>query len=227
MPDATPPQIAAIAAIHDPQRRALYSYISRSAEPVSRDSAAAALDIPRSTAAFHLDRLVADGLLEIQFRRLSGKSGPGAGRPAKLYVRAEAEITVSLPPRRYELAGELLATAIEASDQTGDSIRDSLSAVAEQTGRQIGEAAGSLDAGLERSGYQPIVGDDGVLTLGNCPFRQLATRHSEVICHTNLALLGGMAEGAGEQRERVEFCAPVDGACCARIRPAEDTPQLP
>ncbi len=212
MPDATPPQIAAIAAIHDPQRRALYSYISRSAEPVSRDSAAAALDIPRSTAAFHLDRLVADGLLEIQFRRLSGKSGPGAGRPAKLYVRAEAEITVSLPPRRYELAG-----AVTRTERTGAPVRAELAALALETGRRIGAGADSLADALDEAGYQPCPDALGGTMLANCPFHRLASAHTELICEANAALLRGVAEGVDADPARVERVAPPPGGCCVRI----------
>src|SRR5947209_1403345 len=103
----------AVGAAADPTTRSLFDLVSRSATALGRDAAAAALGIPRATAAFHLDRLVEAGLLTTEFRRLSGRTGPGAGRPAKLYRRAELEVSVSLPERRYDLAGELLSTAIE------------------------------------------------------------------------------------------------------------------
>ena len=97
-------QIAAVAAISDPQRRALFEFVCEHDGPTSRAAAAKALKIPRSTAAFHLDRLVEEGVLEIEFKRLSGKTGPGAGRPSKLYRRKVGDISVSFPPRRYDLA---------------------------------------------------------------------------------------------------------------------------
>jgi predicted ArsR family transcriptional regulator len=82
---------------------------------VSRDEAAAGVGVPRHRAKFHLDKLVGDGLLEAEYRRRSGRRGPGAGRPAKLY-RASGELAVMLPGRRYELAGQLMARAITGPD---------------------------------------------------------------------------------------------------------------
>ena len=105
-------RIAGIASLAEPQRRALYRLIARHGEPVSKDQAAAALGVARSVAAFHLDRLVDDGLLVAEYRRLTGRQGPGAGRPAKLYRRAPGTIAVSLPSRDYALAARLLAEAI-------------------------------------------------------------------------------------------------------------------
>ena len=104
--------ISAVAALDEPTRRRLYNYVLRQPEPVSRDEAAAALELPRSTAAFHLDRLVDEGLLDMGYQRLNGRSGPGAGRPSKLYRRSRHQVTVSLPQRRYELAGRLLSDAL-------------------------------------------------------------------------------------------------------------------
>src|SRR6476619_5878053 len=112
--------VAAVAALAEPTRRRLYEHVVRQAQAVSRDEAAAATDVPRATAAFHLDRLVDDGLLEVQFERRSGRTGPGAGRPAKLYRRAECTVSVSLPERRYDLAGELLAAAVVEADRSGE-----------------------------------------------------------------------------------------------------------
>lgn len=210
-------QISAVAAMSDPQRRALFEFVARSANPVSREDAALALGVPRSTAAFHLDRLVAEGVLETDFKRLSGKTGPGAGRPSKLYRRAGGEISVSIPPRRYELAGELLAAAVEEADRTGGAVREVLATIAVKTGRKLGESAGSLDAALEACGYEPRDDGQGGLVLTNCPFHRLATSHTDVICHANLSLLNGVAEGAAEDARTVEFMAPTNDHCCVRI----------
>src|SRR5215813_12899059 len=109
-------RLAAIALLDDPVRRRLYDYVASGPGPVGRDAAADALGMPRSTAAFHLDRLAEAGLLSVEFRRLTGRSGPGAGRPAKLYSRAERDLEVSFPQRRYDLAADVLAAAIEAAD---------------------------------------------------------------------------------------------------------------
>ena len=210
-------QIAAVAAISDPQRRALFDFVSRGSGPASRDDAAEALGIPRSTAAFHLDRLVEEGVLETEFKRLSGKTGPGSGRPSKLYRRAGGEISVSIPPRRYDLAGNLLAEAIDEADRTGEPVRTVLATISARTGREIGASAGSLDAALDSCGYEPRDDGAGGMVLTNCPFDKLASKHSDVICHANVALLQGVAEGASETARRVEFVVPTGGCCCVRV----------
>lgn len=217
MSESRTQQISAVAAISDPQRRALFEFVSRSENPVSREDAARALGVPRSTAAFHLDRLVDEGVLETEFRRLSGKTGPGSGRPSKLYRRAEGEISVSIPPRRYELAGELLAAAVEEADRTGSAVRDVLTTIATTTGRELGASAGSLDAALATCGYEPRDDGEGGLVLTNCPFHRLASSHTDVICHANLSLLSGVAEGAAEDARTVEFVPPTGEHCCVRI----------
>lgn len=220
MTESRTDQISAIAAMNDPQRRALFEFVRESSDAVSRDEAAAALELPRSTAAFHLDRLVEEGVLETEFKRLSGKTGPGSGRPSKLYRVVRRDISVSIPPRQYELAGELLASAVEHADRTGESVREALTVVATRAGRELGEKAGELDAALTSCGYEPRDDGSGGLVLTNCPFDRLAAKHSEVICHANVALLSSVAEATGEGERQVEFVPPADGRCCVRVTPA-------
>jgi predicted ArsR family transcriptional regulator len=206
----------ALAAAADPVRRALLRLVSRSGTPVGRDAAAAALGIPRATAALHLDRLVEAGLLEARFLRVNGRTGPGAGRPAKLYSRTGAEVGVSIPERHYDLAGDLLSEAVEVAGTSGRPMPDVIADVARARGRDIGSGAGSLDAALEATGYEPRV-DDETVVLVNCPFHRLAQRHTDTICAMNVSLVEGMAQGAGADPGRVCF-APAAGRCCVEIR---------
>ena len=208
--------IFAIASLSDPLRRSLFDFVSHSATPVGRDEAADALGVPRGTVAFHLERLARCGLLDTEYQRRTGRTGPGAGRPAKLYRRAANEIVVSVPGRQYALAGELLISAIERSDRTGEHARESLNRVSVEHGRALGRNAGSLDLVLQSTGYEPEDDGDGGLLLHNCPFHELAKRHTEGICAANLALLIGAADGAGEREREVQF-VPRDGYCCVRI----------
>ncbi|MET0888065.1 MAG: transcriptional regulator [Mycetocola sp.] len=212
-------QLAAVASISDPIRRALYEFVSRSTGAIGRDEAAVAIDIPRGTAAFHLERLVESGLLETEFQRRSGKTGPGAGRPAKLYRPTDAEVSVSVPERHYDLAAELLSSAVEESDRTGRPVRESLERVSTEFGRALGEAEGSLDAVLESTGYEPVDDDAEGLLLRNCPFHRLAQNHTQTICGANAALLRGAAEGAGERDRRIDFEPRTDGYCCVHVVP--------
>ncbi|MFD8479401.1 helix-turn-helix transcriptional regulator [Kitasatospora sp. NPDC059673] len=200
---------AALGALGDPVRRRLYWHVAAAPEEVGRDAAAEAAGISRSLAAFHLDKLVEAGLLAVSYRRLSGRTGPGAGRPAKLYRRAEGEFAVSVPPRSYDAAGRLLAETVERAGLDRE-----LQAAAKAAGAADPDAAGSgadLEEVLRARGYAPFW-DGEVLRLRNCPFHALAEEFPGLVCGMNLALLGGLA---GEQwAPRMEACA---GGCCVAL----------
>src|SRR6476620_10021194 len=119
MDDERTAQVSAVAALAEQTRRLLYEHVVRQDGPVSRDEAAAATDVPRATVAFHLDKLVDEGLLDVVFEGRTGRTGPGVCRPSKLYRRAECDVAVSLPERRYDLAGGLLAAAIDGAQAAG------------------------------------------------------------------------------------------------------------
>jgi predicted ArsR family transcriptional regulator len=210
-------QLSAVASISDPIRRELYNFVSRNPVPTGRDEAASALGIPRGTAAFHLERLVESGVLETEFQRRTGRTGPGAGRPAKLYRPALAEVSASVPERHYDLAAELLSSAVEEADRTGAPIGETLRRVSTEFGRALGATEGSLDAVLESIGYEPVGDDAGGLLLSNCPFHRLAQSHTQTICGANVAMLQGAAEGAAECNRRVNFEPRSDGYCCVQV----------
>jgi len=214
-------RVGAVAALAEPVRRALYEHVAASADPVSRDAAADALQLPRSTAAFHLDRLAAEGLLAVEYRRLSGRTGPGAGRPAKLYRRLDTELTVSVPERRYDLVGQVLAAAIDESARSGESVHDILPTAARAAGREIGAGAGSLPAALDGYGFEARRDDNDGWVLRNCPFHRLAQRHTQLVCGLNLELLCGIADGA-EDDQHTLVLDPAPGRCCVRIMPSPD-----
>jgi predicted ArsR family transcriptional regulator len=214
-PGLVPGGLDALAALGEPTRRALYGFVAAQDRPVSRDEAAAATGIKRATATFHLERLVDDGLLETRFARLSGRTGPGAGRTAKLYARAARQFAVSLPPRRYEIAGEVLASAFELVQCQATPAGEAVAQAAGQAGRQLAAGATDLDELLARSGYEPRHGPGGCIHLANCPFHELVARHAGLVCTMNLHLLGGLlGELGGGGQARLE---PADGRCCVTI----------
>jgi predicted ArsR family transcriptional regulator len=200
-----------LASLAEPVRRALYHLVTASFEAVSRDEAAEAVGVSRQVAAYHLDRLADDGLLEVEFRRLTGKAGPGAGRPSKLYRRSGEEYEVSVPPRRYELAARIL---LDAAREGGlDSA--ALAEAARRTGREIGAAG--IEAALAGTGYEPVI-EDGETRFRNCPFHVLRDRDRETTCGLNVALVEGMIESSGAELRAV--FAPAEGYCCVRLRSA-------
>jgi predicted ArsR family transcriptional regulator len=217
-------QAAGIGALADETRRSLYEYVVAHGEPVGREQAASALGIAPHKVNFHLDRLVDEGLLEVEYRRLSGRSGPGAGRPSKLYRRAAREFAVSLPARRYDLVGEILAAAVVRAGE-GAPLSSALADVAREEGLALGDSArgsGSDDplAGLAQvlasQGYEPVLEDDAVV-LGNCPFDSLAQKHTALVCGINLDFVQGVADGLGH--DDVAACLePQAGRCCVTAR---------
>lgn len=206
-----------LCSLDDPTRRRLYDHVARQAAPVSRDDAATALDLDRSTAAYHLDKLVDQGLLAASFARPEGVGGPGAGRPAKHYTRVDDEFDVSVPPRDYRLAAELLARAVEMD--TDGAVRQALDRAAEDFGRELSEASGETEdlvAHLERHGFEPFEHGD-TIRLRNCPFHRLAREHTELICGMNLSMLGGALSALDASYEaRLD---PAPDRCCVAFEP--------
>jgi predicted ArsR family transcriptional regulator len=215
--------VSAVAALGDPVRRRLYAFLGAQDHAVGRDEAAEGVGVTRSAAAFHLDRMTEDGLLDVEFRRLTGRQGPGAGRPAKLYRRASQDIAVSLPARRYELAAGLLAAAVEESSDTGGPVAPALDRLARQRGVALAASvSGPPWDGAARAlaavGYEPRTGD-GEIVLANCPFHALVADHPALVCRMNLSLLEGFAAalpGAGMTAR----LRPAPGLCCVRLEAA-------
>ena len=231
--------LAALSSLDDPVRRSLYEFVAARTQPVDRDEAAAAAGIGRSLAAYHLDKLVALGLLTASYQRPAGRGGPGAGRPAKVYARSAREFAVTVPPREYELAARLLAVAVE-SDRSGAS-RAALRDAAQQFGAGLGQRSRAADPSTEEAsteearqaaegalrdhGFEPIRDEGGAVRLGNCPFHQLAARHRDLVCGMNLALIEGLVAGLGASGLH-PVLDPRPGCCCVAIgtvAPAHDT----
>jgi predicted ArsR family transcriptional regulator len=130
---------------------------------------------------------------------------------------------VTLPERRYDLAAQLLASAIDNVTADGTTIGDSLKVAAADWGRAVGDqaraAAGPradrkrlltyICEALSECGYAPHrVG--GTIVLPNCPFDTLARDHTQLVCGMNLAMLAAIIEQLQET------------ALSARLEPATD-----
>jgi predicted ArsR family transcriptional regulator len=194
-------------------------------EPVSRELAADALGLAPHQAKFHLDRLERDGLLDSSYARMSGRTGPGAGRPSKLYRRADREVAVSLPDREYQLAGTLMADAIAESAEAGTPVIEALHRLAHTYGRRLGDIAvgdnpprtakAALALAVEtltENGYEPHP-DDGRVVMANCPFHALAQAQTQLVCQMNHALIGGLTDALGPHRPVAEL-EPAPDRCC-------------
>ena len=208
--------LRAIGRLADPVRRRLYDIVSSRSQPTSREDAAQAAGIRRSLAAYHLDRLVAEGLLETSYARTGERTGPGAGRTAKLYRRSDAEISASLPPRDYERAAVLLAAALE-HEPTG-AARTALVDGAYRLGRASVDPAGEdpdpLVNALAAAGYEPVCAE-GDIRLHNCPFHHLAEGHRDLICGMNVSLVQGMIDALPGDARTARLDRGPTGCCVA------------
>jgi predicted ArsR family transcriptional regulator len=234
-PDQDRQAMAALALLADELRQRLYRFVAAQPGPVTRDQAAAAVGISRKLAAFHLDKLTAAGLLETAAPDPASRR-PGPGRTPKAYRPAAAEVTLSIPTRRYDALGEVLAQAILANGPASTT-RHTAHQLAHDRGVALGERVraerrlGRL--GPERAltvigellaacGYAPVRAPTQLL-LRNCPFQQLARRAPELVCGLNQEFLAGLL--AGLHSRRVDAVLQPDAAadptrCCVVLQEA-------
>ena len=219
-------QVRALSALDEPVRRKLLQFVERRGE-ASRDQAARGAGVSRALAAFHLDKLVDAGLLQASFRRLSGRSGPGAGRPSKLYRRSALQLDVTLPQRRYEWAAQVLARALgsSATPETTGALRDAARAHGERIGRDLPKPSAKAPplraaaTALGTCGFDPALAPAGQLVLRNCPFASLREGCRDVVCGMNLALIEGVLGGLGLEGVTAAL-EPQPDPCCVALRAA-------
>ena len=219
--------VAAIAALDDDVRRALYEHVRAAQEPVTREDAAAAVGISRKLAAFHLDRLVEAGLLRSGFE--SGRARR-VGRAPRVYQRADVDIAVQVPDRAPDVLAAILVDAVAGQRAAAARSMD----VAREHGRALGGASREalrpgrlgverartlLQDVLAREGFEPYR-DGPALRLRNCPFHPLAERDPQFVCGLNHAYLSGLVEGLGADGPIAAELAPRPGECCVALRPA-------
>jgi predicted ArsR family transcriptional regulator len=218
--------LMAVALLAEPTRQRLYLYLRERNEPVGREEAARHAGIKPRLAAFHLDRMAEAGLLAVDYRRLSGRVGPGAGRPAKIYSVSSRSFSVEIPQTRYGLAASMMATALSAPGSGADgaeSLQDAATAVGESLGGEIRQQARTKGARLEavqgklkQLGYEPQVQESGEWTMRNCIFAELSASHRELVCPMNAAFVTGLLDGAHVKSLHVErrMASPT---CCVRL----------
>jgi predicted ArsR family transcriptional regulator len=222
---------ASFGALEDDVRRRLYLFIRAQGRPVSRDEAAKEAGISRKLAAFHLEKLVDRGLLKTQYTRPPARTGPGAGRPPKMYEPSDLELGASLPERRYDIVGEILVEAIQ-SRSPDESINQAARRIARETGHELGRevrrSGNRHPAGPERAlsvardvlrrhGFEPYESTAGDLALRNCPFHALSQRSPELVCGLNQALIDGLLRGLGNETVDAAL-EPQPGQCCVKLR---------
>jgi len=192
------------AILGDSTRRGIYLAVREASGSTTAASIAESFDIHPNVARHHLERLVAEGYVE------TGPPESGArhaGRPPRRYLATGKEISVSYPPRRFDLLSELLVRVVERMDAGQAPI------IAEEVGYQFGtdlaaetgltgghDAGGALDAvsgALETIGFgvAPEPADRSLLT-SHCPFGKTASDHPEIVCKIDQGIVRGLMDAA-------------------------------
>jgi predicted ArsR family transcriptional regulator len=167
------------------------------------------------------------GLLDSAYRRLTERRGPGAGRPARVYWRADREFSVSLPDRRYERVARLLAEGAERSARAGKAAREAARAAGRDIGARVRRNRRSpqrvLREALEAEGFEQAAPDaEGVIRLRNCPYDALVDEHRSLVCGMNLAMAEGLVEAVGADGAYRPKLDPRPEGCCVAFVPRDD-----
>ncbi|MFJ8584332.1 helix-turn-helix transcriptional regulator [Streptomyces sp. NPDC093595] len=230
--------VEAVSVLAEEQRRRMYAFVRRAHRPVTREEAAAEAGISAKLAAFHLDKLVAAGLLT--FRYDHPEAVRRVGRKPKVYEPAETDIRISIPERRPDVLAEILIDAV-LGQEPGEDAQDAALRTARHRGEELGAATrararpGRLgpersltlaESVLEQHGFEPDRQAPAELRLLNCPFHPLAARSPGLVCGINHAYLGGFL--AGLQATGIDaVLAPHPGRCCVELRAACDDADAP
>jgi predicted ArsR family transcriptional regulator len=225
----------ALQLLAEPTRRALFQACRQAAAPSTREELAAAVGISRRLAAFHLDLLADADLLTVDYARPAGRTGPGAGRPAKRYRAADVDLEVSVPPRRYDVAARVMARGLALTNEQGTDALETTFKVAHEEGERIGQlrrtpgrksVAATTEAAMEvltDLGYEPNRGSDRCVELCNCPFDSAVDVATDVVCGLNQRFVSGVLDGLGGHRSVHADLDPAPDRCCVVLRSGRQT----
>ena len=220
-------------ALGDPTRRRIFFMVREADGPQGKDDVAGAVGIDRRLAGFHLDKLVEQGFLSADFARRSERSGPGAGRPAKRYQVAEAEIAVGLQERHYEVLSQLLLKAMahggegepqEVLERVGYDFGFELGQAEVAAGRRLhGDNAIEVVKGvvrlLSRYGFAARVEGENTIRACACPFEEMAFIDPDRICGLDRSIWKGVLAAFAPDATLREATARAQGdeACMAVV----------
>ncbi|MEV5877331.1 helix-turn-helix domain-containing protein [Streptomyces sp. NPDC052101] len=221
--------LTSLAALGDATRRRMFELIRQERRPMTREEVADSLGISRKLAAFHLDKLVAAGLLQARYESPTGIRK--VGRRPKVYEPADDAVAVSIPERRYGMLADVLTEAV-LTETDEESAHDAALRVARRRGETLGRAErervrpGRLSAErgltvaaetLAEFGFEPERITPTLMRLRNCPFHPMAAKAPELVCAVNQAFLAGYLHSLGSDKTTAVL-APRPGSCCVELR---------
>jgi len=202
-------------AVGEPGLRDALLFIRAQARPVTADELGAAQAVHRNVARSRLERLVEAGLLEPGYERRTGRTGPGAGRPAKTYAGLPELTAIEFPTRRYEFLLGLMFDALPAAGrpkrlhEVGVAFGEQLAHAAKlRPAATLREACEGVCEAVRGLGYQAsveeVTEDGAVLATPTCPLRPLVRARPEAAEIDRGMWSGLVGHAAGAAVARVE-----------------------
>ncbi len=181
------------------RRTDVLALLRQADRPLSVAEVANAMDVHVNTARFHLDGLVDEGLAE-----RTSEPRDTRGRPRILYTSEGA----APGPRSYELLAEMLTGLVSTLEEAGSATvelgkmwgRHLIERPAPSERLESREAVVRLESLLEKVGFQPEAGPSGEdveIRLHHCPFREVAEKHTDIVCAIHLGLMQGALDQLG------------------------------
>lgn len=170
------------------RRQEVLQLLRGAQEPLTIAAIATRLGVHVNTVRFHLDALLADGLVEP-----APVVAGATGRPAKRFRAARRMDPTG--PRHYLMLAELLVSSLA---NESDPSRGALTAGQAWGRRQAGAADVEADSVvrltrlLDDLDFAPKqTGHHARIELRHCPFLELAVDHPEIVCPIHLGLMQG------------------------------------
>lgn len=187
-------------ALADDTRYRLYRYVGLAGRPVSVREMSRRLTLHPNTLRPHLRRLEEAGLISREIRKTAT-----VGRPQTLYSVLQTEDEEG---RDYRLLAEMLCGLVRgkrALEQAQNLSRQWGAYLVAQGGPKPGVKLPArrnlaiLQEAMSRAGFDPRFRREGEteieVTLRDCPFRDLADDHRDLVCTLHRGLIEGMLAG--------------------------------
>jgi predicted ArsR family transcriptional regulator len=225
--------VGALDRLLDPGLSEALLFVRAQPLPVTADELASAKGVHRNVARGRLERLVRAGLLVAGFERRTGRSGPGAGRPAKTYAAAPELTALELPRRRYEELFSLLVGAVPSARRLREigAAYGGTFAQGLRSRRTFKAALAGACAALRRSGFQAsvveVTAEEGIVETPTCPLRPLVRANARAR-EIDRGLWEGLIARLLDARVTVdcETSGCRDGGpCLVRVRLVNTIPQ--
>ncbi len=211
----------ALQGIAHPELREVVLFARAQPQPITADDVAGRFAVHRSVARSRLDRLAEAGLLTVAFERRTGRSGPGAGRPAKIYSVPPETAALEFPDRHYDRLLSRLVTALPASDRdqalgdVGAGFARDLAGETPPTAADPRAAAERACEVLGRLGFQAFVDEASeqrvTITTPTCPLRPL------VVANAGAAAIDRAVWAELTGAVRCETCDCLDGDASCKV----------